>query len=54
MFSSSYLDGVPALHGPDLAQVVSGQVGSQELDNRLDTIRVLLLINVTCEENKQR
>ena len=47
-----YLDGVPALHGPDLAQVVSGQVRPQELDNRLDTVRVLLLVNVTYEENQ--
>ena len=43
-----HLDGVPALHRPDLAEVVGGQVRSEELDDRLDPICVLLLVDVTC------
>ena len=43
-----YLDGVPALHGPDLAEVVSGQMWPEKLDDGFDAVRVLLLVDVTC------
>ena len=43
-----YLDGVPALHGPYLAEVVGGQVRPEKLDDGFDAVRVLLLVDVTC------